>query len=114
MTRNCWMSCKSLSSANGANSRVASPRRLKRKLGSRTDVYFARNRRLADFFRAALLPALGAGGGRVAFADGAEGNGAEPSWSAFRVARFAACGVGGHHVRFCGAVVSITGTPFDR
>ena len=63
MTRSCWMSCNFWSSANAAKFGVR-----KKRPRSRADVRPARNRRLARFFRSALLCAVGAGGSRLALA----------------------------------------------
>src|ERR1700681_4677257 len=111
MTRNCWMSCNFWSNANAANSRPGKFTIGKITTGGHADVCLARYRRLAYILRSALLSAVGAGGSRVALAEGIACDGTEPGQFALRIAGSPADGFRCHYIRFCRAVVPIAGTP---
>src|ERR1700675_1814913 len=118
MTRNCWMSCNSWSNTSAANSRPGRSTIEKTTIGKITtgghaDVCPAWNRRLAYILRSALLFAVGAGGSRMALAEIVARDGTEPGRFALRIAGSSADGFRRHHIRFCRAVVSVAGTPFD-
>src|ERR1700676_1998635 len=107
------MSCNFWSNANAANSRPGKLTIGKKTTGAAADVCCSRYPRLRFILPSALLSAVGAGGGRVALAEGIACDGTEPGQFALRIAGSPADGFCCRYIRFCRAVVPIAGTPLD-